>query len=175
MSRIAMLSATLCVAVGLAACEGADLSGPEEASPDVLVASEPHAGPPNGPRAVMGYLEGSDQYGDACGDGQGVLIISTGYGTVSHFGVTKMVSASCVSLSDWSVIGTVPFTLEAANGDKAGGFLTDFVLKPYGFDLYTEITWGTGRFEGASGELVFPTQSDGTGIWSSGVEGWITY
>jgi hypothetical protein len=124
---------------------------------------------------VTGYIDGSDEYGDACGNGLGVLITSTGTGTVSHFGKAVMVSTSCVNLSDFSSIGPTPFSLSAANGDEAGGFLTDVVFTSYGFDLYTSITWGTGRFTGATGELVFPTNSTYTGVWTSRVEGWITY
>jgi hypothetical protein len=56
-----------------------------------------------------------------------------------------------------------------------GGVLTNVVYTSYGFDLYASITWGTGRFAGATGELVSPTTSTGTGLWSSEVEGWITY
>ena len=123
---------------------------------------------------MTGYLEGYDEYGDLCGGGAGISIISTGVGTVSHFGKAVMVSTSCVT-TEFTVIGPVPFSLEAANGDLVGGFLTDFEFTSYGFDLYTEITWGTGRFEGATGELVFPTASTGTGIWSSGVRGWVSY
>jgi hypothetical protein len=175
MSRIAILGATLCVAASLAACDASTPTGPEEASLDVRVASESMGARLNGPRTVKGYLVGSDEYGDACGGGQGVTIVSTGTGTVSHFGKTVMVSTTCVDLSDFSTIGPVPFSLKAANGDEAGGFLTDFVFTSYGFDLYTSITWGTGRFEGATGELVFPTESTFTGVWSSGVEGWIIY
>jgi hypothetical protein len=124
---------------------------------------------------VKGSLKGSDQYGDSCGDGQGILIVSTGRGTVSHFGNALMVSTSCVNLADFSVIGEVPFSIEAANGDQAGGFLSDVVFTSYGFDLYTSVSWGTGRFEGATGEVVFPTVSTYSGTWTSGVEGWINY
>ena len=177
MSRTAGLGVALCVAAGVAACGGASATGPEESSLGVrapaAAAAKPHAAKLNGPRAVTGHLEGSDQYGDLCGDDQGVLIVSTGTGTISHFGKAVMVSTMCVS--GYDVIGPTPFSIKAANGDEAGGFLTDFAFTSYGFDLYTSITWGTGRFEGATGALVFPTASTGTGVWSSGVEGWITY
>lgn len=178
MSRIAGMGVSLCVALGLAACDAANATGPGESAPAqtvVSAAAAPHNVTLSGPRTVKGYLEGSDEYGAPCGDGQGITITSTGVGTVSHFGRAVMVSTTCVKLDDFSVIGAVPFSIQAANGDEAGGFLTDFVYTSYGFDLYTSITWGTGRFQGASGELVFPTQSTFSGVWTSGVEGWITY
>jgi len=179
MNRIARLGASLCVAVGVAACDASSAAGPEQLSQDGRAPSASAVGlltaTLNGPRPVQGSLEGSDQYGDACGDGQGILIVSTGLGTVSHFGNAVMASTICANLTDYSVIGPAPFSIRAANGDEAGGFLTDVQFTAYGFDLYTSVTWGTGRFEGATGALVFPTVSAGTGVWSSGVEGWITY
>jgi len=180
MSRITKVGLSLCLAGGMAACEGPGPTAPEalaiDGSSQTLTAafqsSELHL---SGPRPVTGRLDGGDDYGDVCGGGEGVTIVSTGVGTVSHFGKSLMVSTTCVKLSDFSVIGAVPFSIQAANGDQVGGFLTDFAYTDYGFDLYTSITWGTGRFEGATGELVFPTYSTGTGVWWSGVEGWITY
>jgi hypothetical protein len=178
MNRIAGLGVTLCVAVGLTACDAPSPTAPGDGSQGTGLASASAvtlAATLNGPRAVKGRLEGSDEYGDACGEGQGILIVSTGRGTVSHFGNAVMVGTSCVNLTDFSVIGPMPFSIKAADGDEAGGFVTGFAFTSYGFDLSTEITWGSGRFEGAQGELTFPTASTGTGIWSSGVEGWITY
>jgi hypothetical protein len=179
MNRIAGLGVTLCVAAGAAACSGPDAAGPED-TPQAVAAlaapsTQPLAATLSGPRPVKGQLDGSDEYGDACGEGQGVLIVSTGRGTVSHFGKAVMVGITCVNLTDFSVIGPAPYSIKAADGDEAGGFVTDVVFTSYGFDMSASITWGTGRFEGATGELVFPTVSTGTGVWSSGVEGWITY
>ena len=180
MRRIVRLGAMLCAAVGLAACDGANPTGPEGVGPltpamDRQATAQHEAGLPAGARAVKGSLEGSDEYGDFCGGGAGVLITSTGIGTVSHFGKAVMVSTTCVDLVDFSVIGPTPFSIEAANGDRVEGWLTDFAYTLYGFDLYTTVTGGTGRFEGATGEIVFPTKSTYTGVWTSGVEGWIIY
>ena len=178
MTRMVGLSVTLCVAVGVAACGSTDATGPEgsqAAAAPSASAVKPLGASQNQQRPVKGYIEGSDQYGDACGDGQGVLITSTGIGTVSHFGNSVMVATTCVNLSDFSAIGPAPFSIQAANGDEVGGVLTDVVYTDYGFDLYTSIPWGTGRFAGATGALVFPTTSTGTGVWTSGVEGWISY
>jgi len=179
MNRIAVLGIMAVVAVGFAACDSPDATGPETASLEARGAfasgRAPLAATQDARRPVTGYIDGRDEYGDACGDGQGVLITSTGTGTVSHFGNVVMVSTSCVNLSDFSSIGPTPFSLKAANGDEAGGVVTSFVYTSYGFDLYTSITWGTGRFTGATGELLFPTNSTYTGVWTSRVKGWITY
>ena len=180
MKKIVTLGAVVCAAVGLAACDGAAPVEPADIGPpapamDVQATVLSQAGLPAGARAVNGFLKGSDVYG-TCGDGGADLsITSTGVGPVTHFGKAVMVSTTCVNPSDYSVIGDVPYTLTAANGDQIGGLLTDFVYTAYGFDLYTSITWGTGRFEGATGELRWPTYSTGTGVWTSGVEGWIIY
>ncbi|MDP2482630.1 MAG: hypothetical protein Q8W45_05075 [Candidatus Palauibacterales bacterium] len=179
MRRIAKMSLALCIAAALASCDASNATGLEDPDSSADVQSPTTAAPLaarlNGPRVVKGQLEGSDEYGDLCGGGEGIEITSTGYGTVSHFGNTVMVSTICVDLGDFSVIGSAPFSLKGANGDEAGGFLTGVDYTSYGFDLLTTITWGTGRFEGATGELVFPTVSTGTGVWTSGVEGWLTY
>ncbi len=180
MNRIEKVGLSLCLAGAIAACEGQSPTAPEALAVDgstqmLTVASGSTELHLTGPRPVTGRLDGSDEYGDVCGGGEGVPIVSTGVGTVSHFGKSVMVSTTCVKLSDFSVIGPTPFSIQAADGDQVGGFLTDFAYTDYGFDLYTSITWGTGRFEGATGELVFPTHSTGTGVWWSGVEGWIVY
>ncbi len=178
MNRIAVLGVTAAVAVGFAACDAPQATGPEAASLGAQVVS-PAGGAAAAARSVRrelkGQIDGSDVYGDACGDGQGVLVTSTGRGTVSHFGNVVLVQTTCINLTDYSVIGSSPYTLTAANGDAVGGFLTNVVYTSYGFDLYSSITWGTGRFAGATGELVSPVTSAGTGVWTSGVEGWITY
>jgi hypothetical protein len=180
MSRIMNVGVSLCVVGALAACGAPDATGPEvadvEGSTQALSLAPAEDGLHlNGPRPVEGYLDGSDEYGDVCGAGAGIMLTSTGVGTVSHFGKAVMVSTTCLNLSDFSVIGPVPFSIRAANGDEISGYLTDFAYTSYGFDLYTSITSGTGRFAGATGELVFPTHSTGTGIWWSGVGGWIAY
>lgn len=176
MNRIASLGAMLFVAAAAAACDASKATGPAQPSLGLLTpsasAAQPSAAVLNGPRAVKGQFEGSDAYGVCDG---GLLITSTGVGTVSHLGKTVMVSTICVDPISYSVIGDAPYTLEAANGDEVHGLLTGISYTSYGFDLYTEITGGTGRFAGATGELVFPTASTGTGVWSSGVQGWITY
>jgi hypothetical protein len=180
MKKIMTWGAMLSLAVGLAACDGARPVEPAAIGPlapamDVQASVVSLAGLPAGARAVNGFIKGSDVYGAACGGGQGLLITSTGVGTVTHFGKAVMVSTTCVNMTDYSAIGDAPYTLTAANGDQVGGLLTNVVYTAYGFDMYTSITWGTGRFEGATGELVWPTNSSGTGVWTSGVEGWIIY
>jgi hypothetical protein len=178
MNRIAVLGVTAIVAAGLVACEAPDATGPEAPSVAAQVVS-PTGGAPAAARSVRrelkGQIDGSDVYGDACGDGQGILITSTGRGTVTHFGNAVMVTTSCVNLTDFSAIGETPYSLRAANGDEVGGLLTSIVFTSYGFDLYTSVTWGTGRFAGATGEIVWPTTSNGTGVWTSEVEGWISF
>jgi hypothetical protein len=171
MTRIAVLGTTLCLAGGLAACD--TISEPPTNAPDMRAAAS--VGQTDAPQPLKGELRGSDEYGALCGGGQGIIITSTATGTVSHFGQTLMVSTSCVNWSNLTVIGDFPFSLTAANGDQAGGLITSFVFTDYGFDLHATISWGTGRFENATGELVFPTRSDNTGDWTSGVDGWIRY
>ncbi len=176
MSRIALIAA-VCVTASILACDAPGPVGLEGSAPasrpgaDVLASSTAAAAP----RPVSGTIVGSDQYGAACGGGAGVILVSTGKGTVSHLGLTVMVSTMCLNLSDYSVIGPAPFTLRGANGDELGGLLTGVVYTAYGFDLQTTVTSGTGRFHGATGELVFPTVSTGPGAWSSGVRGWIRF
>jgi hypothetical protein len=180
MSRITKVGLSLCLAGAVAACEGLGPTAPdtvavEGATRTLAAASQASELHLTGPRPVTGRVDGSDEYGDVCGGGEGMTIVSTGVGTISHFGKAVMVSTTCVNLSDFSVIGPTPFSIQGADGDQIGGYLTDFAYTDYGFDLYTSITWGTGRFEGATGELTFPTHSTGSGVWWSGVEGWITY
>jgi hypothetical protein len=126
-------------------------------------------------RPVTGHLDGHDEYGlpGSCGDG-GFTLTSTAVGQVAHLGDAVMVSPVCLG-SDYSVIGEWTFTITGANGDAVSGVVTGFAYTDYGFDLYATVTGGTGRFAGATGELTFPTLSDGSGVWSSGVEGWISY
>ena len=127
-------------------------------------------------RPVVGNIEGYDEYGlpGSCGDGLGVALTSTGIGQVAHFGNAVMVSPVCLA-SDYSVIGEWSFTITGANGDTVSGVVTGFAYTEYGFDLFATVTGGTGRFAGATGELTFPTVSAEAGIWSSTIEGWISY
>lgn len=125
-------------------------------------------------RPVTGTLEGYDEYGGPCGEGLGISLTSTGIGQIAHFGKAVMVSPVCLG-ADYSVIGEWPFTITGANGDAVSGVVTGWEFTEYGFDLFAAITGGTGRFDGATGELVFPTVSEGAGVWSGTVEGWISY
>lgn len=176
MDRISLSGLSLVVVAMIAACDTADPIGPTQAAPDALAtAVKAQDGMLQKPRTVSGWINGSDAYGEACGGGAGMIITSTGKGVVTHLGATLMVSTMCVNMSDYSVIGEAPFYFQAANGDKVGGVLTDVVYTDYGFDLYNDVTWGTGRFEGVTGQLVFPVKSNGTGVWTSGVEGWLAY
>jgi hypothetical protein len=178
MRMIKSFGVACCVTAALTACDRTPTNPPEQSALDGAVAvagTAARASAQSVSRALKGHVDGSDVYGDACGGGQGVLITSTGRGTVSHFGNAVLVQITCVNLTDFSVIGPAPYTLTAANGDEVGGVLTNVVYTSYGFDLYASITWGTGRFAGATGELVSPTTSTGTGLWSSEVEGWISY
>jgi hypothetical protein len=178
MSRITSFGIALWVAAGLAACDRTPTSGPEQPALDgasAVAGTASRASAQSVSRAITGHVDGSDVYGAPCGDDQGILITSTGTGPVSHFGNAVMVTTSCVNLTDFSAIGETPYSLRAANGDEVGGLLTNIVFTSYGFDLYTSVTWGTGRFAGATGEIVWPTTSNGTGIWTSEVEGWISY
>jgi len=178
MTRAAMLGGMLCVVGSLVACETTTEPTAVSIEPTGLSSQlrvAPSAGPTVARRPMMGELQGSDEYGALCGGGQGITVTSTGTGTVTHFGQTVMVSTACLSFADLSVIGEFKFSLTAANGDQAGGLVTGFDFTNYGFDLFATISWGTGRFLGAKGELVFPTRSDHTGEWTSGVAGWIRY
>lgn len=177
MGRISFPALAFVVAGSIAVCDAPNTVGPTQVTPDAPAMARAHTqgGTLDKQRTVSGWINGSDEYGDVCGGGAGMVITSTGHGVVTHLGATLMVSTMCVNMSDYSVIGEAPFYFQAANGDRVGGILTNVVYTDYGFDLYTAVTWGTGRFEGATGELVFPTESTGTGVWTSGVEGWLTY
>jgi hypothetical protein len=178
MKGITVLGITAIVAVGFAACDAPQASGPEAPSLAAQVGSPTRAAPAAARsvrRELKGKIDGSDEYPGACGGGEGILIISTGHGTVSHFGNVVLVATSCVDPTDFSTIGPAPYTLTAANGDAVSGVVTDVVFTSYGFDLYCSIDEGTGRFAGATGVLVTPTNSTFTGVWSSTVEGWIAY
>jgi hypothetical protein len=178
MRMIKSFGVACCVTAALTACDRTPTSAPEQPALEGAVAvagTAARASAQTVARAIKGHVDGSDQYGAPCGEGQGILITSTGRGTVSHFGNAVMVTTSCVNLTDFSAIGETPYSLRAANGDEVGGLLTNIVFTSYGFDLYTSVTWGTGRFAGATGEIVWPTTSNGTGIWTSEVEGWISY
>jgi hypothetical protein len=127
-------------------------------------------------RPVTGTLDGYDEYGlpGSCGGGLGFTLTSTAFGQVAHLGRAVMVSPVCLA-SDYSVIGEWRFTITGANGDTVSGVVTDWAYTSYGFDLFATVTGGTGRFDGATGDLTFPTLSSGTGVWSSTIEGWISY
>ena len=128
----------------------------------------------NGPRPLAGHVKGYDEYGSECGGPGSFQLTSYGVGQITHLGKSLMVSPVCVG-QDGNPIGTWTFTFTAANGDKVTGEVTGFTYTDYGFDLFATITGGTGRFAGATGELTFPTLSTGSGVWSSEIEGWITY
>lgn len=167
-----LVGVALLVAAG-AACDARDPTGPSAMlSVDAPLESRGAVHPV---RQISGTIAGTDEYGTACGEGEGIWLTSTAGGILTHLGRTTMVSTLCLSLSDYSIIGPAPYTLTAANGDEIGGMITGVVYTAYGFDMYTSVTGGTGRFEGVSGELVWPTVSDGSGIWTAGVEGWIRY
>jgi hypothetical protein len=176
MGRIAVVGA-ICVALGVVACDAPGPVGVENALSGSGASTQASASlhGRSVSRQLAGTITGSDEYGAVCGEGAGILITSTGTGTVSHLGLTVMVATTCVNLSDYSAIGPAPFVLRAANGDEVQGLLTNVVYTAYGFDMYTTVTGGTGRFQGATGELVFPTASNMTGVWTSGVQGWIAY
>jgi len=123
---------------------------------------------------MAGHIEGHDEYGSECGGPGSFLLTSYGVGQITHFGESLMVSPVCVG-EDGNPIGPWTFVFSAANGDEVSGEVTGFTFTDYGFDLFATIAGGTGRFAGATGELIFPTVSDGSGVWTSEIEGWITY
>ncbi len=166
-----ILGAVICAAA-LAACNVADPLGVPGEARDPAAASLASATPV---RQITGTMVGSDAYGEACGGGAGIWLVSTGTGDVSHFGAALMVSSICLSLTDFSPIGEMPYYIRAANGDEVHGVTTGIVYTSYGFDFNAVVTGGTGRFAGATGELVFPTVPTGAGTWTSGVNGWIRY
>lgn len=171
MNRIRRLGMTLCVA-GVAACGARDAAGPE--GPGVSAARRFDVAPGE-QLPVTGHLDGSDEYPGLCGDGQGFLIVSTGTGPIAHFGNAVMVSTICANMMDFSFIGPATFSITAADGDEVTGLTTGITYTSYGFDFYTSITGGTGRFEHATGDLTWPTVATGSSTWSSSVEGWISY
>jgi hypothetical protein len=86
-----------------------------------------------------------------------VAVVSDGTGQLTHLGRYFMTSPHTSNVFTGETIGDQIFT--AANGDMVTAFCEGFpVMQPNGDvvgDLDCEITGGSGRFEGASGEYVF--------------------
>ncbi len=86
-----------------------------------------------------------------------VAVVSDGTGQLTHLGRYFMTSPHTSNVFTGETIGDQIFT--AANGDALTAFCEGFpVMQPNGDvvgSLDCEITGGTGRFEGASGEYVF--------------------
>ncbi len=172
MGSKAILGAMICAAA-LAACDAVNPVGIPDGARDAAAAAS--VAPASPVRPITGTIVGSDAYGDACGGGAGIWLISTGTGDISHFGQAVFVSTICVSLADFSPIGEMTFYIRAANGDEVHGLTTSIVYTSYGFDFNTIVTGGTGRFAGATGALLWPTIPTGPGMWTSDVQGWIRY
>ena len=86
-----------------------------------------------------------------------VAIVAEGTGQLTHLGHSFMTSPHTTDVFTGETIGDQIFT--AANGDTLTAFCAGFPqMQPDGNvvgSLDCEITGGTGRFEGASGEYVF--------------------
>jgi hypothetical protein len=86
-----------------------------------------------------------------------VAVVSDGTGQLTHLGRYFMTSPHTSNVFTGETIGDQIFT--AANGDTLTAFCEGFpVMQPDGSvvgGLDCEITGGTGRFEGATGEYVF--------------------
>lgn len=179
MPKTVRLGSVVVIVMGLVACDASDLMGPRSSQTNSATgpASDAtlEAKVVQGPRPVRGVFVGSDAYGALCGEGAGITVTSTGLGTLSHLGRTEMVQIMCFDPISYAVIGTSTWTMTAANGDQIEGVMTGFTFTAYGFDLYLEITGGTGRFAEASGELTAYVYSDGSGVWTSPTDGWISY
>ena len=112
-----------------------------------------------------------------------LMTISQGVGTATHMGRVTMSSVHCSGdFLDGSMV------LTAANGDQVfldySGPCTPFPppTPDITCDLAAEVTGGTGRFEGATGEadltahVIYPG-TPGPGPWEAHFawEGWISY
>ena len=86
-----------------------------------------------------------------------VAIVAEGTGQLTHLGRSFMASPHTTNVFTGETIGDQIFT--AANGDTLTAFCAGRPVQQPNFDvigsLDCEITGGTGRFEGATGEYVF--------------------
>ena len=86
-----------------------------------------------------------------------VAIVAEGTGQLTHLGRYFMSSPHTTDVRNGETIGDQIFT--AANGDTLTAFCAGFPVPQPNLDvigsLDCEITGGTGRFEGATGEYVF--------------------
>lgn len=105
-------------------------------------------------------LKGHDTFSAAVVGGSGSIVETSdrGSGTVTHMGSFTMVASETVDLAAMTVTNG-RFTLTAANGDTVNGTYSGTILPGLvGYLVAGPITGGTGRFAGATGEIVF----DGT-------------
>jgi hypothetical protein len=105
-------------------------------------------------------LKGKDTFSAAVVGGSGSIVETSdrGSGTATHMGSFTMVASETVDFAAMTVTNG-RFTLTAANGDTVSGTYSGTILPGLvGYLVSGPITGGTGRFVGASGEIVF----DGT-------------
>jgi hypothetical protein len=112
-----------------------------------------------------------------------VAIVSDGTGQLTHLGRYFMSSPHTTNVFTGETIGDQNFT--AANGDTLTAYCAGFpTMQPEGFvagSLDCEITGGTGRFAGASGDYVFfliarPRTDGGPGfVTEATISGRISY
>jgi hypothetical protein len=107
---------------------------------------------------LKGYWEGRTISADPVSTFPEVQIVAAGGGQLSHLGKMTMVSPHITDVSDGHTFGDQIFT--AANGDTLTAFCdgTPTVFGEGALVIGTlacEITGGTGRFAGATGEYKF--------------------
>jgi len=126
------------------------------------------------PRPFFGSMTGEGTFdftSGACLDVTGApwQSISSLVGNLTHLGLSEYHSTHCSTLDGFHLVGGEA-TLVAANGDEiwltySGELISPFLPPPVVlvYEVHNVVVGGTGRFEGASGEimiLVFVTIED---------------
>ena len=105
-------------------------------------------------------LKGRDMFSSVVIGGSGSVIYTadSGSGTATHLGRFTMTATEAVDLASMTVRNGT-FTLTAANRDTVSGTYSGTILPGLvGYHVSGPITGGSGRFAGATGEIIF----DGT-------------
>jgi len=120
------------------------------------------AGPKGTDRPIKGFLAGEVTYlfppesplaGDCNCESQ-VTVVTTGWGNLSHLGLTELLSTHCAPMPPYTKYVCTHMTLTAANGDQLYATYDDEDGAPFVLRFYD----GTGRFKGAKGEALLDWQ-----------------
>ncbi|MEX1288735.1 MAG: hypothetical protein AB1Z57_12405 [Acidimicrobiia bacterium] len=110
-----------------------------------------------------------------CGEGALWISTMTGTGTITHLGRVTWEAEHCF-YDDFMSFGASELTITAANGDQLFGTYTGSMTGPTTWLDDLTIVGGTGRFEGATGEVAESGWYDpDTEYMEITGEGWIAY